>query len=97
MCVKAERETVLKLFKVEEHEGGSEGSKEGGTIWERILSILLMKNLRKCSQISGVASLDFVNIGLSIELIVSDKTLGLWTCLDMISEKYLDLSALTHF
>ena len=96
-CVMEGREIGTKLVKVEEHEDGSKGSKEGETICERILLILLIKNVRKSSQVSRVASFGTVTGGLSILFMVSNRTLGLFTCLEIISEKYFALSVLTHF
>lgn len=44
--------------------------------WDRILSTLLTKSLGKSSQVSGVASGQFVTAGLTTVFIVLNKTLG---------------------
>lgn len=70
ICVKKEREIGFKLIRGKIKEDGSGGSKGGGgTIWDHIVSILLIRNARKYSQVTVVASLQSETAGLSINCI----------------------------
>lgn len=96
ISIKEGREIGTKLNKVEKHEDGSERSKEGGTICECIL-LILYKECQK--QFTGVWSGLNRNCDWWFEFLfmVSNRIFGLFACLEIISEKYFDLSILTHF
>ena len=60
-----------------------------------MLATLLMKKLRKSSQVAGEASRSVFTVGVRMRFIVSNRTFGLLQFLVMRFEKYCVLARVT--
>ncbi len=88
-------DTGSNLDRTAEQGVRTEGSLSLGVMAERIVSILSKKNFKKSSQVTEVGRGQAVASGLRIIFIVWKSTLGEWKFLEIISEKYFSLAALT--